>query len=170
LLQWTTASETNNDYFTLERSTDLIHYSPIDQIKGHGNSSEPINYSYTDTDVEQGINYSYRLKQTDFDGISTYSKVVVIKQNCSSAFAKFTIYPNPTNGDLLQVVYFSAKDQTALIKFYTALGQICFTKTIQLNKGTNNEVVPLDNLTPGIYFIQIESAQAKSPVLKLIRN
>ncbi|HEV3410852.1 MAG TPA: T9SS type A sorting domain-containing protein, partial [Puia sp.] len=170
LIQWTTAIETNNDYFTLERSTDLSHYSAIAEIKGHGNSSGPINYNYTDNDVKEGINYSYRLKQTDFDGISTYSKVVVINQNCSIALPNFTIYPNPTKGDLLQLVYLSAIDQTAMIKINNALGQICLTKTIQLYKGTNNQTLSLGNLNPGIYFIQIESAQVKSPVLKLIRN
>jgi hypothetical protein len=170
LIQWTTAIETNNEYFTIERSTDLVHYSAIAQIEGHGNSSQPINYSYTDNDVEDGIYYSYRLKQTDFDGISKYSKVVVMKQNCGSPLANFNIYPNPTNGDILQLIYFSAKDQTAVIKFHDVLGQICLTKAIQLHHGTNNEVVPINNLNPGIYFIQIESAKLKSPMLKFIRN
>ncbi len=130
----------------------------------------PINYNYTDNNVEEGIIYSYRLKQTDFDGISTYSKIVVMNQSCSGALANFSIYPNPTKGNILHLIYFSPIDQNAVIKFNDGLGQICLTKTIQVYKGTNNEVVTLDNLSRGIYFIQIESAQSKSPVLKLLRN
>jgi hypothetical protein len=129
-----------------------------------------INYSYTDNNIEEGIYYYYRLKQTDFDGNSTYSKIVFINQNCSNGLADFSIYPNPTNGNLLKLIYLSAKDQTAVIKITGVLGQICLSKTVQLHKGINNEEVYLDNLNPGIYFIQIVSDQLKSPSLKLIRN
>ncbi|HEV3224735.1 MAG TPA: T9SS type A sorting domain-containing protein [Puia sp.] len=170
LIKWTTAIETNNEYFTLERSTDLNHFTAITQIKGHGNSSVVINYNYTDNNIEEGIFYYYRLKQTDFDGISTYSKIVYIDQNCSNESANFSIYPNPTNGNLLKLVYNSAKDQNAVIKFTGVLGQICLSKTVQLHKGINNEVVSLDNLNPGVYFIQIESEKFKSPTLEFIRN
>ncbi len=170
LITWTTAIETNNEYFTLERSTDLNHFSAIAQIKGQGNSSVAVNYNYTDNNIEEGIYYYYRLKQTDFDGISKYSKIVLMNRSCSDALANFSIYPNPSNGNLLHLIYYSSKDQNAVIIFNDALGQICLKKTIQLHKGTNNEVVTLDNLSRGIYFIQIESDQVKSTTLKLIRN
>jgi hypothetical protein len=75
LLKWTTASEKNNDYFTLEKTKDGIQYDLISVQSGAGNSMETINYSFTDRDVAKIINY-YRLKQTDFDGKCIYSDLI----------------------------------------------------------------------------------------------
>jgi hypothetical protein len=170
LIQWTTGIETDNEYFILERSTDFIHFSEIARINGHANSSEPENYNYTDQDIKYGTTYSYRLKQTDYSGISNYSNIVTIKQDCGGAPVNFSIYPNPTNGNLLQLIYYSPEDQTAVIKFNDVSGHICLTKPIQLHKGINNGVVSLDNLSRGIYFVKIESDKVVSPTLKLLIN
>lgn len=77
LLNWSTASETNNDYFTLERSIDGENWEAIKQIDGFGNSSSIIYYSYEDYDFEYTTNY-YRLSQTDFNGDNNYFNPIVI--------------------------------------------------------------------------------------------
>ncbi|MEY4595502.1 MAG: putative adhesin, partial [Bacteroidota bacterium] len=69
VLQWSTATETNNDYFTLKRSADGIQFEPIAQMQGAGNSTTIRNYEYVDNSPLAGINY-YMLMQTDFDGAS----------------------------------------------------------------------------------------------------
>lgn len=74
---WITASEINNDYFTLERSTDGINFYTITQVKGAGNSTTTIEYSYIDRNPENGVNY-YRLSQTDFDGNFEVFKTIAI--------------------------------------------------------------------------------------------
>ncbi|MBL0100798.1 MAG: hypothetical protein IPP49_12800 [Saprospiraceae bacterium] len=74
LLNLITASETNNDYFTIERSGDGVAYEAIGQIKGAGNSSKEISYEFVDEKPLSGINY-YRIKQTDFDGQYSYSDI-----------------------------------------------------------------------------------------------
>jgi len=66
-VNWITSTETNNDYFSVERSTDGINFSPIGTVKGAGNSSTQKKYSWIDADPVVGKSY-YRLKQTDFDG------------------------------------------------------------------------------------------------------
>ncbi|MBK8051959.1 MAG: T9SS type A sorting domain-containing protein [Saprospiraceae bacterium] len=71
---WVTASETNNDFFTLQRSADAVHFENIAIIEGAGNSSTEIYYSFTDVSPLRGTNY-YRIKQTDFDGKFSYSDV-----------------------------------------------------------------------------------------------
>lgn len=78
LLYWATSSEKDNDYFTLERSTDGESWEMISNTTGSGNSQEEINYSYTDKTYKRGkINY-YRLSQTDFDGEKEYFNIVAI--------------------------------------------------------------------------------------------
>lgn len=75
VLQWETASEQNNDFFTLYRSNTGIQFAPIAQIAGAGNSSTSKEYSYFDASVYPGITY-YQLSQTDYDGSISYSDIV----------------------------------------------------------------------------------------------
>ena len=65
-VNWITATEINNNYFTLERSATGINFEPIGYVQGAGNSTSTINYVFKDRDPLNGIGY-YRLKQTDFD-------------------------------------------------------------------------------------------------------
>jgi hypothetical protein len=76
-LFWKTASESNNDYFTIERTQDGINYKQLTNINGAGNSNTTLSYDYIDYDIENTINY-YRLKQTDYDGKFEYSHVIAI--------------------------------------------------------------------------------------------
>ena len=74
-LKWTTATEINNDYFTLEKSTDAVNFTTIATVKGAGNSNKVLNYQHFDENPVIGINY-YRLKQTDFDGAFKYTQII----------------------------------------------------------------------------------------------
>lgn len=91
-LDWTTASEINNDFFTIERSTDALNFEPIGTVKGAGNSNTIKNYQYLDitSNLEHQTSNTlyYRLKQTDFDGTVSYSPIqsVVNKYNDNETF------------------------------------------------------------------------------------
>ena len=76
-LDWTTATEIDNDYFTVERSADAINWLPILEVNGAGNSQHEIAYSSGDQQPLSGLSY-YRLRQTDFDGTSSLSQVVPV--------------------------------------------------------------------------------------------
>ncbi len=76
-LQWITASESDNDYFTLERSEDGVSFEIISHEQGAGTTDEMQHYSYTDYAEVAGV-YYYRLKQTDYDGTTTYSEVISV--------------------------------------------------------------------------------------------
>jgi hypothetical protein len=90
---WTTLSEINNDYFTLERSKDGIHFETVKIVDGAGNSNRKLDYSDIDQDPYDGLSY-YRLMQTDYDGSFTYSeKIAVIFGNMDFPI----VYPNPTS-------------------------------------------------------------------------
>ncbi len=78
VLEWSTASENSNDYFTIERSEDGVSWDVIDMVDGAGNSQSNINYSLVDNSYREVINY-YRLKQVDYDGQSElFEKIVAI--------------------------------------------------------------------------------------------
>ena len=76
-VDWKTASEINNDYFTIERSIDGENFERISEVDGAGNSTHTISYFMIDTDYKNGINY-YRLKQTDYNGSETLSEIVAV--------------------------------------------------------------------------------------------
>ncbi len=94
--EWTTASEKNNNYFTVERSKDGENWEGVAAIPGAGNSSSLKNYSAIDEDPYSGRSF-YRLKQTDFDGQWTYSSIETVFIEPS---INMEIYPNPSNGIL----------------------------------------------------------------------
>ncbi len=93
LLQWTTASETNNSYFTVERSHDGIRFLEIAKVKGAGNSNVLLHYRAVDEQPIDGIAY-YRLRQTDFDGKFSYSPLVAL-DNHELSHVRVEIFPNP---------------------------------------------------------------------------
>lgn len=97
-LKWETASEQNNDYFTLERSQDMEIWESIGTVKGSGNSSTPVKYEFVDRQPLSGYSY-YRLSQTDFDGTREYLGVQAARviEKVSDAL---TATPNPTAGSV----------------------------------------------------------------------
>jgi len=76
-INWKTASEINNDYFTVERSADGENFDSVSEVDGAGNSTHTISYFLIDTDYKNGINY-YRLRQTDYNGTETSSEIVAV--------------------------------------------------------------------------------------------
>ena len=148
ILEWSTATEENNDYFTLLRSDDAEHYEAIAQIVGAGNSNNVINYSYTDYNAKDG-NYYYKLKQTDYDGKSeTFSPVHVncdTKQELSldvlyDATQPYALLSNADNSDRF----------TMVIIDYT--GRVVLHETQTVNS-RNYYRIPKENLAKGVYSI-----------------
>ncbi|MBL4593517.1 MAG: lamin tail domain-containing protein [Flavobacteriales bacterium] len=82
LLEWSTSSEINNDYFTIEHSKNAIDFNSIGTLSGAGNSNTQLFYQLTDDNPSSEVNY-YRLKQTDFNGDYTYSEIIAINNNLS---------------------------------------------------------------------------------------
>lgn len=97
-LKWTTASETGNDYFTIERSTDGVTFNDIGRVDGAGNSSQLLNYYFNDVNPAEGTNY-YRLKQTDFNGHFTHSAMISLDFHRGNMSVN-NLRPNPTNGEV----------------------------------------------------------------------
>lgn len=149
---WSTASEINNDFFSVERSLNGIDFEVIAEVIAAGNSNTSLNYSFTDEKPYKETAY-YRLKQTDFNLDFTYSKLVVVK-NEGSKEQIFKVYPNPVNKSESINLFITGENSGDIkISVYNAYGRMVFSET--LNNAANTEV-PLDfhNAIPkGTYFI-----------------
>ncbi|KAA9340320.1 T9SS type A sorting domain-containing protein [Adhaeribacter soli] len=94
---WATATEKDNSHFSVERSLTGKEFSPIGTVKGTGNSSQTVSYTFQDEQVPASLVY-YRLRQTDFDGTESFSKVVAVRKAESNNLLKAALYPNPAGG------------------------------------------------------------------------
>ena len=153
LLQWVTATETNNKGFAIQRSADGANWQNIAFVNSdalNGNSSAQLNYSYTDVAPLNGTNY-YRLVQTDIDGTVAYSAVQTVQMSVNTAQAN--IYPNPAKSTLNVSV-----QTVATYQLVNAAGAIVAKGT--LNAG-NNEL-NVSGLAEGIYFLNITATGAGS--------
>ncbi|MBC8032801.1 MAG: T9SS type A sorting domain-containing protein [Chitinophagaceae bacterium] len=93
-VMWTTMTEQNNDYFNVQRSINGVQFSTVGKMKGAGNSSTPLSYSFTDRFPVSG-KMMYRLQQIDFDGTILYSAIVVVENKEKET--GMDVYPNPVN-------------------------------------------------------------------------
>lgn len=128
-LDWATASEKDNAYFTVERSTDAIAFEPVLQLSGAGNSASMLHYSTVDQNPLAGISY-YRLRQTDFNGTSTVSPVVVVN-NQGMDGGTFSIFPNPSGSGEAITLPVSAMGKQIEVRNLT--GQLVVSELLHSN-------------------------------------
>jgi hypothetical protein len=140
-LEWATASEINNDYFTIERSFDGVDWEIIKTVDGSGYSISTIYYQAKDENPYHGISY-YRLKQTDFDGEYKYSNLVSVNCNLQGEHS-LIIYPNPTTG----ILYLLSNADEYSIEVLNNLGKIILT-------AQSSKRLDLSNISVGTYFIR----------------
>ncbi|MBI4945976.1 MAG: T9SS type A sorting domain-containing protein [Bacteroidetes bacterium] len=150
LCQWETASESNNDYFTIEKTKDDSQYAFVGKIKGGGNSNVTLAYQLIDADPYKGTSY-YRLKQTDFNGAYTYSQLVPVNLN---GVEIISIFPNPAH-DKFEYEIGSTEKMTLQVKVVNLLGQITINETKSIDKGISNHTLNVSTLSSGSYLLQI---------------
>ncbi len=148
-LNWSTATEINNNYFTVEKTKDGINFEFVAKVTGAGNSNTVKKYVTQDEKPYQGISY-YRLKQTDFDGKFKYSKIAAV-DFLTDEFG-FRIYPNPTNDLITIELLEQLSPQSTLVSLSNVYGQQILPNQ---NISKNQIKVNLSELPSGIYFIGI---------------
>lgn len=161
LLKWTTASEIENDYFILERSTDGLYFNEIAQIKGSGTTPNPQSYTYFDEFDQNGLVY-YKLNIAEFDGTISNLEVVA-GERYELSFSIGTIFPNPVEEilkfDVLSV--FDTQPTKTLyeskIKIYNAAQQIVLDLEPDLKYGINIIALNVRDFPNGVYTIAISS-------------
>jgi hypothetical protein len=150
-LSWATATELNNDYFSVERSTDGVRFEAIARITGAPNSNSIVQYNYTDTKTLSGNTY-YRLKQVDKDGRFIFSKLVVISSAPTLNMAQ--LYPNPVQAALS--IHISNNIMGAgKIKVFDAGGTVVRQQALIKTNTTVYETVNMQLLTTGLYTVEI---------------
>ena len=147
LLQWTTATELNNDYFTIERSDDAINFKILSNIDGAGNSTQILSYSYIDQTPINAVNY-YRLKQTDFNGKFKYSNLIALDCTKNGLVNDIRVYPNPANFDV--TIDLNGNYPQANLELLNSQGQLIYSDLI-MNKINLN----INKFTSGLYLIKV---------------
>ncbi len=160
---WSTATETNNDFFTLERTLDGAEFEVVETFKSKalgGNSSVNLKYNGIDVQPHNGISY-YRLKQTDFNGQFTYSQLITVNFEGGAEFS-LNIYPNPNDGSTINVVIHAVKTQDLTINVYDLSGKKCYSQQVATaDKGDITYALnPENKLTAGMYIIEGRSQQS----------
>ena len=153
---WQTTSEINNDYFTIERSYNGSEWDVVKTIDGAGNSSLQLDYSTNDFHPLEGISY-YRLKQTDFDGIFSYSNIESVN-NQYLIKGHSEIYPNPTTSEVIISGNLAEWDE---IIVYNLLGDDVTSLVINLKKDDTKLVLDLSQLIKGLYFVKTKTSMNK---------
>ena len=167
---WTTASEENNDYFTIERSLDGQNFFTLDTIDGAGNSKEIKEYSYTDNSPVSGYNY-YRLTQTDFDGKSeTFDIATVFNDNAEPELSIVSIGPNPYS-DHFEINFTSLDNSSVHMKISDMQGRTIFFKSLEAEKGLNSfTYVDQKDLQPGIYLFTIVQKGTPAKTYRIVKD
>lgn len=162
-LYWTTASETNNNYFTIEKSVDgkeFIEIGTTTSLAPGGYSTSKLTYNYIDKNNIPG-NY-YRLKQTDYDGKFEYSKIIY--NNCEDIIenpSSTDVFPNPSNG-VVNVLLTGYENQEIQINVMNAVGQIVAERKVIGDGITSKETFDLTGHAKGIYYVSVITPKDKT--------
>lgn len=154
-LQWSTASEHNNNYFTISRANSYLEFYVIATISGQNTTTVQADYSYEDYLAPADINY-YRISQTDFDGTVKILKTISVDNSCSIGEnpAFYTSF-NIENQSLI-ILYQVDKNQAMIGEIYNSIGQIVQTTDVLLTSNNRkNEIKLNDAYSTGIYFLKL---------------
>lgn len=163
-LNWQTVSETNNAFFTIERSTDSQHFEEVLRVEGAGNSETLLDYTAYDKEPYTGVSY-YRLKQTDLDGRFSYTKMIGVRILEGN---ELHLFPNPTSG----IVFIKVNcelTEPLVIEVRNTLGELIFMTEKKPNNSSCIHQVDLSGLEKGLYFIKAHHGQAKLADKVLVR-
>jgi len=156
VLNWNTASETNNSGFEIQRSTDRVNFSNIAFVPGFGTTTQPRSYSYTDNSVNKGT-YYYRLKQVDYNGAFAYSDIVEVDVEAPIEFALTQNYPNPFNPSTI-LSYSIPQSSFVTLKVYDIIGNEVATLVNETKSAGKYDVsFNASNLSNGVYLYSIKT-------------
>jgi hypothetical protein len=156
ILNWSTASELNNQGFEIQSSAQGNEFATVGFVNGNGTTTEAKNYRFVDKNLAAG-NYTYRLKQVDFDGTFTYSDELDVDVTALVQFELAQNYPNPFNPST--TIKFSIPlSSNVSLKIFNTLGQEVSTLINQnMESGTHTINFDASQLNSGIYFYRLDA-------------
>lgn len=161
-LTWNTASEVNNDYFSVEKSVDGLTFSEIGRMTGAGYSTKELTYVYDDINPIKGNNY-YRLKQVDYDGQYEYSKIILLKNRI---IERLLVQPNPAI-DFVQLNYTTYDQSIVIVEIIDLQGKTVLSQSFEAVQGNNSFRLDLSSLRSGVYVLK-SNQKERADAIKLI--
>ena len=166
VLDWVTASETNNSYFAIERSVDGVEFEEIGTVSGNGTTSDASYYQFVDENPMSGINY-YRLRQVDYDGSYEYSDIQWVE--FVGTEGDITVYPNPFNSTL-NVNLTAVEAGTVELQLTDVIGRVLLSQEIEVVDGVQTITLDLDDrMSKGVYMLNVQGA-GYDEVIKVVKE
>jgi hypothetical protein len=169
LLKWSTASEINNDFFSLKRSNNDFEFKEITRIPGSGNSTVLNEYKAIDESPYEGINY-YRLDQFDYDGTEYSSGIVPVKY--STQEKSLFVFPNPSSNGEIEFTVRSRDNENFVAELFNSEGIRVYESNSYIVKGMDHYMIPAEKYRNGIYFLRIyfrDSGETKTAIAEIRR-
>lgn len=157
-VEWVTETEVDNDYFTVQHSTDGMEFKSIGNVPGSGNSFESKHYTLVHATPSDGRNY-YRLKQTDFNGTSTLSRIVSADLD---GLSEVRVFPNPAAGEWF--IGFPSEGNR-LIELFDVLGRKCMSV---ISSGESRVRLVRGDLAAGAYVVRITGEDGAVLLRKIV--
>ena len=155
LLNWTTATEVNNDHFDIQRSTSNTDFETIGSVINNGTSSQTNTYTFTDNHPQDGINY-YRIKQVDINENISYSSTVSVTFN----FRKIEIFPNPAHDKIyIRNNNKFSNQQNLKIQLLDFSGKVLYN---QVSKTNGDDIITVNipaKFSNGMYLIMVTNSK-----------
>ncbi len=162
-LTWQTASEFNSSHFDVEKSRDGENWQVLTTLPSAGTSNELITYQAADQNATDGNNY-FRLRQVDIDGTEKlYDPINVSCAEVTTGY--FSSYPNPSGTSFQVIVNNKELLGNCIMNIVDAAGKVIEQRQIEVKDGINMFVINQE-LTPGIYFLNVTNGTKSTPVLR----
>ncbi|MEZ4830040.1 MAG: S8 family serine peptidase [Bacteroidia bacterium] len=165
VLSWETARELNNDFFSVER-LESNGFSEIGKVKGYGTVSEPVAYSFSDLRPQAGKNI-YRLRQTDFDGQSSFSSQVEV--TFSRGVSVSSVWPNPATA-MIHIEVVQGNPENLVCKITDLSGRVCLTQNVDSPEATAVISTDVTALESGFYFVSVYNSQGLIETRKFVKQ
>ena len=167
-LNWETATETNTNYFEVQRSIDGVNYATVNKVNAAGNSKNMQSYSVNDIAPAAATTLYYRIKEVDINGAITYSAISAVKVNPAKDYVK-TVFPNPVTGNQpVHIKYIATEAAQIKIDLYNYLGKAVNSVTVDAVKGENDFAMkPGHFISAGLYYLSVSKPNEKVAELPL---
>jgi len=167
-VDWATAKEENVDYFEVQRSLDGHTFQTIATQDAAGTSTVTQYYTYDDYNVLPNVDYYYRIKTVDDDATFDHTHTVVASIKKDGGYQAVTVYPNPVGQGGFTLDIKALTDKPLHIQAFDAIGQLVYSRRVDVLKGVNRLTIDSDDWASGTYFIQVVGADF-SEVKELIK-
>ncbi|MEN0005431.1 MAG: T9SS type A sorting domain-containing protein [Bacteroidota bacterium] len=155
MLHWVTASEIDNHYFDIERSSSGTDFKPIGRLEGHGTKEQATRYEFADEMPVLNQTSYYRLRQVDFDGTEDFSPIVSVQMRAMATKADWTLFPNPTKSTI-GIRFSGILDERVQIRVVDAQGKLI--RTYEEHSQSSYLSYPIADIPAGTYWVQIIKA------------